>query len=240
VGAAPQHRHHAAAGAAGVRQWLSLSWTVALACVQGLVRSRGVFLRTPKQAEGNRLASALWATRAETVLAIALWGAAGLLAGWRHPGVLLLGLLTWQGVVYASAPYMAWLNLHTELSAQLERRRRTERLRERAAQAGPYVGWTAGLAAAAGVVAALVLAGGSQPTPQRPSPFARPNATTTTLPRATTSPTSTAPPSSATTSSSTSSTSSTATTTTSPTTTSPTTTSPTATNPTSTPTTAPG
>jgi hypothetical protein len=61
----------------------------------------------------------------------------------------LLGLLVWQGTVYASAPFMAWMSLHTRLSAQLERRRRTERLRERAAQVGPYVGAAAGLAAAA-------------------------------------------------------------------------------------------
>jgi glycosyltransferase involved in cell wall biosynthesis len=210
--------------------WLSLSWTVALACVQGLVRSRGVFLRTPKQAEGNRLANALWAARAEIVLAVALWGAAALLAGWRHAGPLLLGLLVWQGLVYASAPYMAWMNLHTELSAQLERRRRTEQRRERAAQLGPYVGVTAGLAAAAaaGVLAAVIVAGGSQPSP-RPNPFALPHraqggsphtgimrpAPATTQPAAT-STTSTAPGTSAT--------SSTAPTTSGPTTTGPTTT----------------
>jgi glycosyltransferase involved in cell wall biosynthesis len=225
--------------------WLSLSWTVALACVQGLVRSRGVFLRTPKQAEGYGLANALWATRAETLLAVALWGAAGLLAGWRHPGPLLLGLLAWQGAVYASAPFMAWMNLHTELSAQLERRRRTERLRERATQVGPYVGATAGLAgaAAAGVLAALILAGGSQPAARQPSPFALPHAgratssTTTAVPTTTsttTSPTTTGPTSSAPTSTSLS-----PSTTSGPTTSGPTTSAPTTTGPASPTTTAP-
>jgi hypothetical protein len=224
--------------------WLSLSWTVALACVQGLVRSKGVFLRTPKQAEGQRLVNALWAARAETLLAVALWGAAGLLAAWRHPGALLLGLLAWQGLVYASAPFMAWMSLHTRLSAQLERRRRTERLRERAAQVGPYVGAAAGLAAAA-ALAAVFLFGGSQPTPQRPSPFALPDrgqgggspiasliggSPATTSPTGPASSTSTAPSSSAT-SSSTPSTSSASTTT--PTSTS-TTTTPTTTAPTTT------
>jgi hypothetical protein len=206
--------------------WLALSWTVALACVQGLVRSRGVFLRTPKQAEGQRLVNALWAARAETLLAVALWGAAGLLAAWRRPGALLLGLLVWQGVVYASAPFMAWMNLHTRLSAQLERRRRTERLRERAAQVGPYVGAAAGLAAAA-ALAAVFLIGGSQPASQRPSPFALPHraqgggspiasliggSPATTSPTGPASSTST-PPSSSATSSSTPSTSSASTTT---------------------------
>jgi hypothetical protein len=66
------------------------------------------------------------------------------------PAPLSVGLLVWQGTVYVSAPFMAWLSLHTRLSAQLERRRRTERQRERAAQAGPYVGAAAGLAAARG------------------------------------------------------------------------------------------
>ncbi|HXQ57617.1 MAG TPA: hypothetical protein VOA19_17745, partial [Actinomycetes bacterium] len=117
--------------------------------------------------------------RAETLLAVALWGGAGLLVGWGRAGPLLLGLLAWQGAVYASAPFMAWLSLHTRLSAQLERRRRTERLRERAAQVGPYVGVTAGLAAAAaaGVLAALILAGGSQPATSQPSPFTLPHRT---------------------------------------------------------------
>jgi hypothetical protein len=214
--------------------WLSLSWTVALACIQGLVRSRGVFLRTPKQADGSRLLNALWAARAETLLAVALWGGTGLLGARGRAGPLLLGLLVWQGAVYASAPFMAWLSLHTRLSAQLERRRRTERLRERAAQVGPYVGVTAGLAAAAaaGVLAALVLAGGSQPAARQPSPFTLPHrsqggsphagivrpAPATTRSPATTSPVTTAPTTSA--ASSTLSTS----TTTAPTTTGPTTT----------------
>lgn len=226
--------------------WLSLSWTVALACVQGLVRSRGVFLRTPKQAEGYGLANALWATRAETLLAVALWGAAGLLAGWRHPGPLLLGLLAWQGAVYASAPFMAWMNLHTELSAQLERRRRTERLRERATQVGPYVGATAGLAgaAAAGVLAALILAGGSQPAARQPSPFALPHAgraagSTTTAVPTTTSSTTTSPTTTGPTSSAPTSTSLSPSTTSGPTTSGPATTAPTTTGPASPTTTAP-
>jgi cellulose synthase/poly-beta-1,6-N-acetylglucosamine synthase-like glycosyltransferase len=227
--------------------WLSLSWTVALACIQGLVRSRGVFLRTPKQAEGYRLANALWAARAETLLAVSLWGAAGVLAGWRHAGPLLVGLLVWQGAVYASAPFMAWMSLHTRLSAQLERRRRTERLRERAAQVGPYVGVTAGLAAAAaaGVLAALVLAGGSQPAAEQPSPFALPHRgqvsspSTTTAPTTTAGPTTTGPTTTAPTTTSPTTTTG-PTTTAGPTTTGPTTTGPTTTGPAGPTTTAPG
>jgi len=39
--------------------WLSLSWTVALACLQGLLRKEGVFLRTPKTSEGHRVRAAI-------------------------------------------------------------------------------------------------------------------------------------------------------------------------------------
>jgi cellulose synthase/poly-beta-1,6-N-acetylglucosamine synthase-like glycosyltransferase len=153
--------------------WLSLSWAVALACAQGLVRSKGVFLRTPKSAEDGRLLNALWATRAETLLCVALWAAAALV-GVRGTAGLLVGLLAWQGAIYACAPLMAWLNLHTKLSAQLERRRRTEQLRERAAQLAPYgTGAAAGFAAAA-VVAALMVAGGAHPAPTTRSPFSVP------------------------------------------------------------------
>src|SRR3954451_10080793 len=56
--------------------WLSLSWTVALACVEGLTRARGTFLRTPKTDENSRLLAALWSARAETMWVIALWAAA--------------------------------------------------------------------------------------------------------------------------------------------------------------------
>jgi hypothetical protein len=74
-------------------------------------------------------------------------GAAGRLAARR---VAAAGAARLAGAVYASAPFMAWMSLHTGLSAQLERCRRTERLRERASRVGSYVGVTAGLAAAAG------------------------------------------------------------------------------------------
>jgi hypothetical protein len=53
---------------------------------------------------------------------------------------------------------MAWMSL---LSAQLERCRRTERLRERASQVGPYVDVTAGLAAAAAAGSRRLLLAGT-------------------------------------------------------------------------------
>jgi hypothetical protein len=43
--------------------WLSVSWTVAIACVQGLVRKQGVFMRTPKSGERRDPLSAIWTAR---------------------------------------------------------------------------------------------------------------------------------------------------------------------------------
>jgi cellulose synthase/poly-beta-1,6-N-acetylglucosamine synthase-like glycosyltransferase len=153
--------------------WLSLSWTVAIACVQGLTRSEGVFLRTPKTGDRHGLITALWSARTETFWALALWAAAAVAIVNDRARPFVIGLFLWQGLVYASAPFMSWLNQHTELSAQLERRQRTERLRERAVRAAPIsLGMLA--AAGAGVVIALLIGfGGSNP--GHPSnPFATP------------------------------------------------------------------
>lgn len=111
--------------------WLSLSWTVALACAQGLLRREGVFLRTPKTESHDNLAAAFLAARAETIISLLLWGSAIALAVVAHPTALLLGLLTWQGVVYAAAPLTSWLAQRTQLTPELERRRRSETARER-------------------------------------------------------------------------------------------------------------
>ncbi|HAM01290.1 MAG TPA: group 2 glycosyl transferase [Acidimicrobiaceae bacterium] len=114
--------------------WLSLSWTVARACIQGLIRKEGVFLRTPKTAGSHGLGAALRAASPETLLGLLLWGSAGALAVVTAPSGLLMGLVAWQGVVYMSSPAMAWMNQRARLTPELEARRRTEELRERLAQ----------------------------------------------------------------------------------------------------------
>ena len=142
--------------------WLALSWTTALACVQGLIRAEGVFLRTPKWRAGARLVEALRETRVETGLALGLWslGAALAFAGHRHPG--LLGLFAWQGTVYAAAPFMAWLNHRTELSARLARRQRSDERRERLSVVAPRAALAGVGAGSLAVIAFLGLAGGTQ------------------------------------------------------------------------------
>jgi len=142
--------------------WLSLSWTVALACLQGLTQSEGAFLRTPKVGERNRVLAALWSARAETLWTLSLWGAAVIVLAYDKARSFVVLLFVWQGLVYASAPFMSWLNQHSELSAQLERRRRTELQRERATVAKLSVA-TLVAAGAAVAVAVVIGFGGSQP-----------------------------------------------------------------------------
>jgi hypothetical protein len=153
--------------------WLSLSWTVALACVQATFRSEAVFLRTPKSEEAPTFLDALRAARAETFLAVTLWAAAAAVAVAGVATKLLLGLFAWQGLVYASSPLMSWMNERAKLSEDLERRRRSEWRRERIARALPY--YMAGAAGLASACLALVLFGFGGSHAGRPAnPFALP------------------------------------------------------------------
>lgn len=139
-----------ALGAVGIL-W-SLSWVVTLACLQGLIRSRGVFLRTPKAARAG-LVRALRSTTIETTLGAACWGLGALLlttsasqmtrgsspgavlagafsAAYTTPwwllgtsGVVLGFLAFMQGTTYMSAPVMCLLSLRSEKTAREVRRR---------------------------------------------------------------------------------------------------------------------
>jgi len=114
--------------------WLSLSLTVARACVEGLVRPAGTFLRTPKTGGvGHRIRATLLAARGETFLAFVLLALGVGLLGFSHASPLVVALVFWQGAVYWSGPVMSWMNQHAELTPELERRRRSEERRERLA-----------------------------------------------------------------------------------------------------------
>ena len=153
--------------------WLSLSWTVAIACVQAMFRSEAVVLRTPKSEDAPKFIDALRAARAETFLAITLWAAAVAVATAGVATRLLLGLFAWQGLVYASSPLMSWMNERAKLSDDLERRRRTEWRRERVSRALPY--YLAGAAGLASAGLALVLFGFGGSHAGRPAnPFSLP------------------------------------------------------------------
>lgn len=92
----------------GLTVLLGLSWTTSIACLEGLMRRRGVFLRTPK--EGARIAflASARVVAGELMLAtICLAAMASLIAevgpdgGWAPFAFSLL--LLWNGVVYLSA-----------------------------------------------------------------------------------------------------------------------------------------
>jgi cellulose synthase/poly-beta-1,6-N-acetylglucosamine synthase-like glycosyltransferase len=154
--------------------WLSVSWTVALACIQGLTRKEGVFMRTPKVGEEGKTWAAFWAARSETVLAVLLW-AAGIFVAVRGRGTpFVLGLFAWQGAVYATAPYMSLLNTRAKLTPELERRRRSEVMRERV---GPRLALVAGSVTAfvaAAIFAVILIFAGSNPG-QPKNPFSVPH-----------------------------------------------------------------
>lgn len=85
---------------------LALTWVVTLACALGLTKKKGVFLRTPKQRAATGGRRALRIASGETTLA-AVCFASALALGARLPFApyvwLMVGLLIWQGVIYASA-----------------------------------------------------------------------------------------------------------------------------------------
>ena len=143
--------------------WLSLSWTVAMASLQALVRSKAVFMRTPKEREQQTLWTAVRDARSETALTVLLWtaGIAVAVSGGGTP--LLVFLFGWQGLVYGSSLLMSWLNVRTELGPVLERRRRTELRRERAAAHMPYYLGGGAAVTAVALVAAVLIIGGEHP-----------------------------------------------------------------------------
>ena len=94
--------------------FFSLGWSVTLACIQGLVQEKGVFLRTPKSKSNSKMLRALSVTRWETTTGL-ICAATGVLAFAANPGIktLFLGaLLFWQSSLYLSAPYYSLLSVY--------------------------------------------------------------------------------------------------------------------------------
>jgi cellulose synthase/poly-beta-1,6-N-acetylglucosamine synthase-like glycosyltransferase len=140
--------------------WLSCSWVTALACIQHLFRSEATFLRTPKEGKERSFWAALNGARVETALAVLLWGTGIAIIATGRATVFLGVLFAWQGLVYGSAPIMSWLNVRSELAADLQKRRESEYSRARMAVRTPFY---AGAAALIVVVGGVFAVGGSQP-----------------------------------------------------------------------------
>lgn len=90
---------------------LGLIWVVTLACVQGLTRRQGVFLRTPKKKGDAGLISGFRIVRWELGLsAICACGMGALILGDvpKIPRLFLIALSGWQSFIYSSA-VQSWL-----------------------------------------------------------------------------------------------------------------------------------
>jgi len=147
---------------------LSASWITALACIEGMSRREGVFLRTSKTgATHHRLRKALWLTRYETVLAVALYTSAALIAQTPNPQILLVIIISLQGSVYACAPVAALWNLRAQLVSPLEYRRRYDERRLRHANRRRPQRRVAGLAAALLLAAVIGLGAATLSSPGR-------------------------------------------------------------------------
>ncbi len=101
----------------------SLTWVVTLACVFGLTRKGGVFLRTPKQADETGITGALHIVRKEVLLALGC----GLCILWllsadqlTASAWLLSGLLSWQMFIYGSALAVSRWSVDSQTSAAVQ------------------------------------------------------------------------------------------------------------------------
>jgi cellulose synthase/poly-beta-1,6-N-acetylglucosamine synthase-like glycosyltransferase len=96
--------------------FFSLGWAVTLACIQGLIQKKGVFLRTPKSRGDSKILGALHVTQWETLIGLTFlgFGVAAFLAR-PEPKTLALGfLLAWQGSLFLAAPYFSLLSIRSE------------------------------------------------------------------------------------------------------------------------------
>ncbi|MEW5960724.1 MAG: glycosyltransferase [Chloroflexota bacterium] len=101
--------------------FFSLGWAVTLACFQGLIQKKGVFLRTPKSMSGSKKIHAMQVTLWEASLGLACL-TAGVMAFVTHPGprTLFLGtLLVWQSSLYLAAPFYSLLSIREKIPLSL-------------------------------------------------------------------------------------------------------------------------
>jgi cellulose synthase/poly-beta-1,6-N-acetylglucosamine synthase-like glycosyltransferase len=93
-----------------LRVWFALSWSVAMACVSGLVRERATFIRTPKHKEGRAtILTALASSKVESALGLAavIAAVAMLVVAQSIPFLILGMMLFFEAGLYFSAPWAA-------------------------------------------------------------------------------------------------------------------------------------
>ncbi len=138
---------------------LSVTWVVALGCIEGIARRDAVFLRTSKVAGRRSILGALRLTRVETILAVALYVSVGLLAGLRHRPWLLIFIIVLQATVYLCGPIASVWNLWAVGVPAQEYRRRFEQRRLRVQRRRWAWGQLPRPAAVGAVLAALGVGG---------------------------------------------------------------------------------
>jgi len=92
--------------------FFSMGWAVTLACIQGLIQPKGVFLRTPKVQSSSKFLRALRVTQWETLIGL-ICMIIGTLAFITNPSVrtfFLGSLLVWQASIYLAAPFFSLLS----------------------------------------------------------------------------------------------------------------------------------
>jgi hypothetical protein len=123
-----------ALGAFGL--WLALAVTVARASWLGLVSREGTFLRTPKIKGQPRVRDVVRGNLVETFAAVVCLAVAVLVGvSGGATGLAIAALLGFQGIGYALAPINSWAAIHSDLPADLRRRR--ERIWAWSAAAAP-------------------------------------------------------------------------------------------------------
>jgi cellulose synthase/poly-beta-1,6-N-acetylglucosamine synthase-like glycosyltransferase len=146
--------------------FFSLGWAVTLACFQGLIQKKGVFLRTPKIRDDSKILGALRVTQWETLIGLTFLGF-GLMSFIVRPDLrtLWLGLLlAWQASLFLAAPYFSLLSVRSEPAVTM---RQPSLDRGRPVTEKPVTKWAW---ASALILAALVWIGFQIPIPsERPS-----------------------------------------------------------------------
>jgi cellulose synthase/poly-beta-1,6-N-acetylglucosamine synthase-like glycosyltransferase len=113
---------------------LSVTWVVALGCIEGIARRDGVFLRTLKASGRRSVLKAVRLTQFEALLAIALFTSTGLLVASRDKAWILIAIVFAQGLVYLCGPIASVWSLWAQGVPSQEFRRRFEERRLRAAR----------------------------------------------------------------------------------------------------------
>jgi cellulose synthase/poly-beta-1,6-N-acetylglucosamine synthase-like glycosyltransferase len=111
---------------------LSVTWVIALACIEGVARRDGVFLRTSKSSGRRSIFTALRLSRVETLLAVVLYTCAGLLTATRHGPWLFVFIIFVQATVYLCGPIASVWNLRAQGVSGEAYRRSYEKRRLRA------------------------------------------------------------------------------------------------------------